>query len=75
MPARTKKEAENKPATIFVPRERLAIIYSLRPPTDEQKAVLSAHKVHAWPHQQEFLKSEEILSVLFDIDIAWSDKK
>lgn len=76
MPAKARQKPVEGPAeTIFVPRERMALIYSLRSPTEDQKEILRGSLVKQWPHQSEFKNSDAVKIVLRDIDIAWSEKK
>lgn len=73
MSAKTPKK--QKESSIFVIRERLALAYTLRPPSDDQKSVLSAEKIHSWPKMVEFKDSEAARTVLTELDLAWSGSK
>lgn len=73
MSAKTPKK-QTEPS-IFVIRERLALAYTLRPLSDDQKAVLSAERIHSWQKVVEFKDSEEARNVLTDLDLSWSHKK
>lgn len=75
MPAKTKQKAAADGTSIFVPREKLSLRYSMKPPTDEQKKVLFDARIFIWPHYYEMGNTEEVREVLRAIDVSWSDHK
>lgn len=76
MPGKTKQaKGADEASSIFVPREKLGLRFSLKPPTDEQKQVLSEGRIFLWPKSYEMKNTEAVKEVLRAIDVAWGDKK
>ena len=70
-PQRPKPQA----GSIFAPRQKLNLVYTLKPPTQEQRDILNAERIHVWPGSVEFKNSDSAKQVLTELDVAWSDKK
>lgn len=74
-----KQEKPQRPkpqsGSIFAPREKLARIYTLKPPTEAQREIMDRDRIHVWPGSVEFKNSDDVKKVLRELDVAWSDKK
>lgn len=75
--SKPKREKKEKPQTlsIFVNRERLGSIMSLRPPNEEQRELIRNSVIHIWPRVYEMKISDALTAVLKSIDVAWTITK
>ena len=73
-PKRTKKEKPQS-LSIFVGRERLGSIMTLRPPTEDQREIIRSSILHVWPKVYEMKISDELTAALKSIDVAWTITK
>lgn len=75
--SKPKREKKEKPQSlsIFVSRERLGSIMSLRPPNQEQREILANSIIHVWPRVYEMKISDGLTSTLKEIGVAWTITK
>jgi hypothetical protein len=73
-PKRAKKEKPES-LSIFVSRERLGSIISLRPPPEDQRETIRTSIIHVWPKVYEMLISDDLTAVLKSIEVAWTITK
>ena len=73
-PKRTPKEKPQS-LSIFVSRDRLALIMAVRTPSESQQETLRAAIIHKWPKVYEMRISDELTAVLKDIGMAWTVTK
>lgn len=73
MPAKSTKDP--KPERLWVDRAKLSRIMTMKPPTEQQRAVLATGMVRSWPNDYEMFPTPDVKQVLTDLDVAWRDKK
>lgn len=76
MPGKSAKSPKpEKEPRIYVAREKLSRIFTLRPPNEFQRSVLATGMVRTWPDVYEMFPTEDIKQVLTELDVSWSDQK
>lgn len=73
-PKRSPRE-KHQSLSIFVQRERIGIVMTMRPLTEAQRSVLTSSTVKKWPKVYELRVSDELMVLLKNIGVAWTITK